>query len=449
MLGVDSIVANIGKGLERPVGDPSPRIFAGLNQVNMKAEIITIGDELLIGQVVDTNSAWMATQLNANGIDVRQITSISDSRLHILHTLAEAGNRARVVLISGGLGPTRDDITKQTLCEYFDTHLVTDEEALADLTAFFNRRGMTLTDLNRQQAEMPAVCTSIPNPVGTARGMWFEKENTIYISMPGVPFEMKTMMTDHVLPTLKKRFPGTAVVHRTILTTGMGESFLAARIEPWENSLPGYIKLAYLPQPGIVRLRITARGCHEDKLKKEVDALADRLYQIIPELIFGEGDDKLESVTGQMLLALNQTLSTAESCTGGTIAQKITSVAGSSAWFKGSVVAYANEIKQEILGVAATTLEEQGAVSEEVVRQMAEGIRRITRTHWAVSVSGIAGPDGGTAEKPTGTTWIAVAGPDGTTAMKFLFGDNRERNITRASMAALNLLRLRIGRLGK
>lgn len=413
----------------------------------MKAEIITIGDELLIGQVIDTNSAWMATQLNATGIDVRQITSISDSRLHILHTLAEAGNRARVVLISGGLGPTRDDITKQTLCEYFNTDLVVDEQALADITVFFQRRGMALTELNRRQAEMPAVCTSIPNPVGTARGMWFEKENTIYISLPGVPFEMKTMMTDYVLPALKKRFPGTAVVHRTLLTTGLGESFLAARIEQWENSLPGYIKLAYLPQPGIVRLRISARGCHEEKLRQEVDDLADRLYQIIPELIFGEGDETPESVTGRMLLARHHTLSTAESCTGGTIAQKITSVAGSSAWFKGSVVAYANEVKQEMLGIEASTLEEHGAVSEPVVIQMAEAIRRLNRTHWAVSVSGIAGPDGGTAEKPTGTVWIAVAGPDGTTTAKFLFGDNRERNVTRAAVAALNMLRLRIGRL--
>lgn len=410
----------------------------------MIAEIITIGDELLIGQVVDTNSAWMATQLNAIGIDVRQITSISDSRQHILHTLTEAGSRADVILISGGLGPTRDDITKQTLCEYFDTSLVMNNEALADITSFFERRGIAMTDLNRRQAELPASCTPIKNPVGTARGMWFEKSNTIYVSMPGVPFEMKTIMSDYVLPTLRQRVPGTAVVHRTILTTGLGESFLADRISRWEDSLPGYIKLAYLPQPGIVRLRLTGRGTNETLLKKEVDDLAEKLYTLIPKLIFGEGDETLESVVGKLLLARTHTLSTAESCTGGAIAQKITSVPGSSSYFKGSVVAYANEIKQQILCVDGETLSNAGAVSEEVVRQMAEGARKLLGTDWAVSVSGIAGPDGGSPEKPVGTVWIAVAGADGTTAAKFLFGDNRERNIIRASIAALNMLRLRI-----
>lgn len=410
----------------------------------MKAEIITIGDELLIGQVIDTNSAWMAAQLNTIGVDVKQITSIADTRLQILHTLAEAGNRARVVLISGGLGPTRDDITKQTLCEYFNTNLIIDESALADITAFFARRGISMTELNRKQSEMPALCTSIPNPVGTARGMWFEKENTIYISMPGVPFEMKTIMTDYVLPALKKRFSNTAVVHRTILTTGLGESFLAARIEAWENSLPGYIKLAYLPQPGIVRLRLTARGCHEDKLQKEINTLTENLYNLIPELIFGEGTETLEGVIGKLLLSKKQTMATAESCTGGSIAQKITSVAGSSAYYKGSVVAYSNEIKQQVLNINHELLARNGAVSREVVEQMAQGACRVLNTNWAISVSGIAGPDGGTVEKPVGTVWIGVAGPDGVTAQKFLFGDNRERNIVRATVAALNMLRSKI-----
>ncbi|HAQ64968.1 MAG TPA: competence/damage-inducible protein A [Bacteroidales bacterium] len=410
----------------------------------MKAEIITIGDELLIGQVIDTNSAWMAAQLNAIGVDVKQITSIADARLQILHALSEAGNRARIVLISGGLGPTRDDITKQTLCEYFDTNLIVDESALADITAFFARRGISMTELNRKQSEMPAVCTSIPNPAGTARGMWFEKDNTIFISMPGVPFEMKTIMTDYVLPALKKRFPNTAVVHRTILTTGLGESFLAARIEAWENSLPGYIKLAYLPQPGIVRLRLTARGCHEDKLQKEIDTLIEKLYGLIPELIFGEGTETLEGVIGKLLLSKKQTMATAESCTGGSIAQKITSVSGSSAYYKGSVVAYSNEIKQQVLNVDHESLAQNGAVSREVVEQMAQGACRVLNTNWAISVSGIAGPDGGTEEKPVGTVWIGVAGPDGVTSQKFLFGDNRERNNIRATIAALNMLRSKI-----
>ncbi|PKP27402.1 MAG: damage-inducible protein CinA, partial [Bacteroidetes bacterium HGW-Bacteroidetes-22] len=288
------------------------------------------------------------------------------------------------------------------------------------------------------------VCTSIPNPAGTARGMWFEKDNTIFISMPGVPFEMKTIMTDYVLPALKKRFPNTAVVHRTILTTGLGESFLAARIEAWENSLPGYIKLAYLPQPGIVRLRLTARGCHEDKLQKEIDTLIEKLYGLIPELIFGEGTETLEGVIGKLLLSKKQTMATAESCTGGSIAQKITSVSGSSAYYKGSVVAYSNEIKQQVLNVDHESLAQNGAVSREVVEQMAQGACRVLNTNWAISVSGIAGPDGGTEEKPVGTVWIGVAGPDGVTSQKFLFGDNRERNNIRATIAALNMLRSKI-----
>lgn len=410
----------------------------------MKAEIITIGDELLIGQVIDTNSAWMASQLSLIGIDVKQITTIADTRLQILHTLSEAGNRARIVLISGGLGPTSDDITKQTLCEYFDTHLIVDEAALEDITAFFKRRGIPLTELNRKQSEIPAGCIPIPNPVGTARGMWFEKENTIYISMPGVPFEMKSIMNDYVLPSLKKRFPNTIVIHRTILTSGLGESFLADRIEKWEKSLPGYIKLAYLPQPGIVRLRLTARGCHEDKLQKEIDTLTESLYGLIPELIFGEDSETLEGVIGELLLSKRQTLATAESCTGGSISQKITSIAGSSAYYKGSVVAYANEIKQKVLHIDKETIIQYGAVSKEVVEKMAQGACSVFNTDWAVSVSGIAGPDGGTEEKPVGTVWIGVAGPDGITAQKFLFGDNRERNITRATVAALQMLRKRI-----
>lgn len=408
----------------------------------MKAEIITIGDELLIGQVIDTNSAWMATQLNKIGIDVRQITSIPDSRVHILHALTEAGNRARVVLISGGLGPTRDDITKQTLCEFFDTVLAPDQDALADITALFAKRGYPMTELNLRQADMPEACNSIPNPVGTARGMWFEKENTIYVSMPGVPFEMKQMMTDHVLPALRLRNKGTSVVHRTILTTGVGESFLAARIETWENSLPAYIKLAYLPQPGMVRLRLTARGCHEEKLTSEVASLVDKLYTLIPEYIFGEEPDTLEEVTGRLLLRHGQTLATAESCTGGAIASRITTVPGSSSWYKGSVVAYANQVKEQVLGVEKETLEKHGAVSEPVVIQMAQNARQLLHTDWALSVSGIAGPDGGTPEKPVGTVWIAVSGPKATQAAKFQFGDNRERNIVRATVAALNMLRV-------
>lgn len=410
----------------------------------MKAEIITIGDELLIGQVIDTNSAWMAEQLNQIGINVHQITSISDQSQHILKTLKEAGNRARIVLITGGLGPTRDDITKDALCQYFATRLVLNQEALADVMRFFEKRNIAITELNRKQAELPEDCKSIPNPIGTARGMWFEKDNTVYVSMPGVPFEMKQMMLTSILPLLKEKFSLATVIHKTILTTGLGESFLAARIEEWEDNLPAGIKLAYLPQPGIVRLRLTGKSCHADKLKNDITDHSNKLKALIPDLIFGEDQDTMEKVVGEKLKAKEESLSTAESCTGGYIAHLITSIPGSSTWYNGSIVSYSNNAKSTLLDVPHELLDKHGAVSKEVVEVMAKNVREKLKTTWSIAVSGIAGPDGGTIEKPVGTVWIAIAGPNLVYSEQFLFGDNRERNIRRSAIAALNLLRIRL-----
>ena len=410
----------------------------------MNCEIITIGDELLIGQVIDTNSAWMAEQLNQVGIRVAQITSISDQREHILTTLKEAAARADLIFMTGGLGPTRDDITKTTLCEYFNTHLVFNEDAFDNIKRIFKTRGFRLTELNRAQAEVPENCTMLLNINGTAPGMWFEKEEKIYISMPGVPFEMKALMTDNILPRLA-HFSPTSIRHRTILTQGVGESFLAAQIETWETALPPFIKLAYLPQPGIVRLRLTASGTDKTLLEQTLTEETNKLYALIPQYIFGEGEDTLELIVGRLLKKHNYTMATAESCTGGYIAHLITSIPGSSAYFKGSVVAYANEIKEQILGVSPQTIEKNGAVSAETVFEMAAGIIKQFNTDCAIAVSGIAGPDGGTEEKPVGTIWICVLTRGGAETRKFTFGDHRGRNIRRTAMAALDMLRVQLG----
>lgn len=406
----------------------------------MKAEIITIGDELLIGQVIDTNSAWMAEQLNLYGIKVAQITSISDSREHILSTLSEAATRADIIIMTGGLGPTRDDITKNTLCEFFNTNLIFSQETYENIERIFGSRGFKMTPLNRAQAEVPERCTPLLNTNGTAPGMWFEEKGKIYISLPGVPFEMKALMTDHVLPRLQE-LSRISIVHRTILTQGVGESFLAAKIEAWETDLPPFIKLAYLPQPGIVRLRLSASGPDCSLLESAMNERTDELYKLIPEYIFGEGEDSLEQIDGKLLKQHGFTLATAESCTGGYIAHLITSISGSSAYFKGSVVAYSNEIKENILGVSSQTISKYGAVSEETVFEMAAGIIRMFKVNCAIAVSGIAGPEGGTDEKPVGTVWICVLTPKGAETRKFTFGEHRGRNIRRAALAALDMLR--------
>jgi nicotinamide-nucleotide amidase len=411
----------------------------------METEIINIGNELLIGQVVNTNASWMAEQLNMAGFWVERTTVIPDESEQILAALHEAQSRSSIVLVTGGLGPTRDDITKEVLCRFFNTKLVFHKEAFRDVENLFKIRGIRISDLNRKQAELPENCISIPNQNGTARGMWFKKTDknrkTDFIFMPGVPFEMKPMLKDYVIPALQKNYTQKNIYHKTILTQGIGESFLSEIIEEWENSLPENISLAYLPQPGLVRLRLTGKGDDETIVKKKVEAEVTSLLKIIPEYIYGFNEDRLEVIVGDLLQKKSSTLATAESCTGGYIAHLVTCVPGSSKYYKGSIIAYDNEIKENELGVKHETLMKSGAVSEEVVTEMAEGIRKKFNTDYAIATSGIAGPDGGTPEKPVGTTWIAIASPGKTVAYRYLFGEERERNIRKTALQALNLLR--------
>ncbi|MEW6467279.1 MAG: competence/damage-inducible protein A [Bacteroidota bacterium] len=416
----------------------------------MLAEIITIGDELLIGQVVDTNSAWMGQQLNLAGISVRQITSVSDDPGHIVSTLDQARLRADLILMTGGLGPTKDDITKHTLCAYFKTQLVFSDEVYEQVKALFASLGKEVTAINRKQAEVPAACRIIPNRKGTAPGMWFEQDGKIFISMPGVPYEMKAMMSGLVIPALKERFELPHIIHKTILTQGVGESFLSEIIAEWENSLgEEQIKLAYLPSPGQVRLRMSLTGTDRKKMEEALARKTAELGKLISRYIYGEEEygaerETLAHVAGRLLRERKQSVCTAESCTGGYIAHLITSVPGSSDYYYGSVIAYANQVKVEQLGVDEQVLREKGAVSRETVEQMAEGARKKFNTDYALAVSGIAGPDGGTPDKPVGTVWIAVASAKGVVAEQFLFGKDRERNIQKAAQAALNMLRKEI-----
>lgn len=408
----------------------------------MKAEIITIGDEILIGQIVDTNSAWMGQQLNLLGIEVYQVTSVHDDHDHIIHAIDNAAKHAELVLITGGLGPTKDDITKKCLCEYFNTELVFHPEVLEHVQSLLSSRNVVINQLNRDQALLPANCKVLHNPVGTASGMWFEKDGTIFISMPGVPFEMEAIMTDEVFPRLKQLGISQSIVHKTVLTIGLPESMLAEKIEKWEDALPENIKLAYLPSPMMVRLRLSAYGTNELALKHEIEKQVEELQSIIPDAIFGYDNDNLGIAIGRMLIASGKTMVTAESCTGGSIAQFITSNSGSSAYFKGGVVAYSNEIKSKILQVPGEIIEKHGAVSQEVAELMAVGALKTLDADYSVATTGIAGPDGGSDEKPVGTVWIAVAGPDGVFSKKYVFKHNRERNIIRSTHTALNMLRI-------
>ena len=407
----------------------------------MKAEIISIGDEILIGQITNTNAAWLGEQMNLIGFSVVQMTTIPDDREHILKMLKASSERADLILITGGLGPTKDDITKESLCEYFDVPLKLNDNALADVQELFRKRGWELNELNKKQAELPENAIPLKNKNGTAPGMWFEQNGRIYVSMPGVPFEMKPMITGEVIPRLKEKLDTDTLYHKTVLTQGMGESWLSEKISDWEDNLPENIKLAYLPQPGIVRLRLSAVGDDKEKLEKQVDREIEKLKKLIPGLIFGYNDDKLEEIVGQLLRKKNASLSTAESCSGGYIAHLITSIPGSSDYYKGSVISYSNEVKEKELGVSAEDLKNQGAVSEEVVRQMSAGVQNKLHTDYAISTSGIAGPEGGTDEKPVGTIWIALATPDKVMAKKFQFGDHRGRNIRKTALEALNMLR--------
>jgi nicotinamide-nucleotide amidase len=413
----------------------------------MEVEIITIGDEILIGQIVDTNSAFIGQQLNLNGLSVKQISSVSDNREHIIKALDLAKERADVILITGGLGPTKDDITKKTLCEYFKTTMRFDESVYEDVVNIFAQYGKEVTPVNKLQAEVPAICEVIRNKNGTAPGMWFNMDGKIYVSMPGVPYEMKALMKDQIIPKLKSLFNLPAIIHKTVLTQGIGESTLSELISDWEDSLAANnIKLAYLPSPGMVRLRLSTTGESKKKLNEAVDRKIELLKEIIGEYIYGyeiygEEKETLEMIVGKMLKEKNKTLSTAESCTGGYISHLITKVPGSSKYYIGSVISYAYEIKEKELGVSHDIILNHGAVSQPVVEQMAKRIREKFKTDYSISASGIAGPDGGTDEKPVGTVWIAIAAPDRVVSRKFLFGNHRERNIQKTADAALKMLK--------
>jgi nicotinamide-nucleotide amidase len=410
----------------------------------MKAEIITIGDELLIGQTIDTNSAWIGTELSLAGFDIQRKISIHDNTIDILKALTDVLGKTDVVIITGGLGPTSDDITKPALCEFFNTRLVMNNVVLTMIEKMMTRRNFPMNENNRKQADVPETCTVLTNAAGTAPGMWFEKNGTIFISMPGVPYEMKYIMGEHVLPMLKKRFTSQVIIHRNIMTYGTSEAQLAELLVEFEAGLPADIKLAYLPSSGINKLRLTGSGKSYKNVSDLLDKHVGKLYSIIPELIYGENEESLEAVTGKLLVAKKKTVCTAESCTGGNIAHLITTIPGSSSYFKGSVVAYDNSIKTGLLGIPTVLIEREGAVSEPVVRSMAENSRALFNADYSVATSGIAGPDGGTDEKPVGTLWIAVSSHSGTVAEKHTYGMDRILNITRFSFVALNLLRKEI-----
>jgi nicotinamide-nucleotide amidase len=406
----------------------------------MFVEIITIGDELLIGQVIDTNSAWMGKELNNVGFEVIRVTSVRDREDEILEAVDAAMKRVDVVLMTGGLGPTKDDITKYTLCKYFGTELVFSEMVFENIKRILANR-ITMNPLNKAQALVPKdYCTVINNRVGTASVSWFEKNGKVLVSMPGVPQEMKTNMSEEVIPRLCARLKMGAIVHKTYTVKNYPESALAIALTDWEDQLPECIKLAYLPKSGIVRLRLTGRGNNEDEINNLVLKEGAKLYDILGENVLDENDSPLEEIVGSMLKERSLTLSTAESCTGGNIATRITSVPGCSAYFKGSVVAYSNEIKKELLQVSEDTLNKFGAVSEEVVKEMVNGAMNSLKTDCAVAVSGIAGPDGGTAEKPVGTVWVAAAYGKTILTLKQEVDFGRELNVERATNNALLLL---------
>lgn len=406
----------------------------------MFAEIITVGDELLIGQVTDTNSAWMGRELNKAGIEIIRITSVRDRAAEITEAVDAAMKRADIVLMTGGLGPTKDDITKQTLCDYFHTKLVFSEDVFENVKRVLAGR-IPMNGLNKSQAMVPEDCLVINNRVGSASVSWFERNGKVLVSMPGVPQEMTTVMSEEVIPRLCRKFGTDVIVHRTFTVQNYPESVLAEKLEPWETALPACIKLAYLPKPGLVRLRLTGRGQHKEEIEAWIAAEGAKLRVILQEDILDEEDTPVENLVGELLRKKKLTLSTAESCTGGSIAARITSVAGSSAYFKGSVVAYSNEVKMEMLHVPVETLEKYGAVSEETVIEMVKGAMNALKTDCAVATSGIAGPGGGTKEKPVGTVWIAAAYKNEIRTMKQETNRGREMNIERAGNNALLLLR--------
>jgi nicotinamide-nucleotide amidase len=411
---------------------------SAMQEVN--ASIITIGDELLIGQTIDTNSAFIAQELNKVGIWVKRRVAVGDVKQEILDALAHQSGDCQLVIITGGLGPTADDITKPTLCEFFNTELREDEGALQNVTEIFKKIGRPLTERNKKQAEVPASCIVLPNKRGTAPGMWFSTGGCVFISLPGVPHEMRGLILDAVIPKLKEQFSLPSVLHRTLLTAGQGESQIADLLMSFEEALPTHIKLAYLPAYGLVKLRLTGRSANREELEKELDAQFNALQTLVAEWMVSDQDIPLQEAVNELLREKGKTLSTAESCTGGYIAHLITSIAGSSDVFQGSVVSYANEVKQDLLGVRDETLKAHGAVSEETVKEMVKGVLNSAHSDYAIATSGIMGPGGGSEAKPVGMVWIAVGNAHEIEATKFNFRFDRKRNIELTAHAALTML---------
>ncbi|WP_436515869.1 competence/damage-inducible protein A [Ekhidna sp. To15] len=408
-----------------------------------KAIIISIGDEILYGQTLDTNSHWISGELDRLGIRVHKKVTISDTREVILENIKEAEENADIVLITGGLGPTNDDLTKPCLAEYFNTPLVRNEEAYANIKAMFEKAGWEMTESNEEQADLPANCKAINNPIGTASGMWFDSGSKVIVSMPGVPFEMKHMMSETVLPRLKEQFVMDGIFHRMIRTIGIGESKLAEIIKEWETNLPKEIKLAYLPTMGAVKLRLTTDDDSEAMQKKVQDQI-DAVLPLIEKYVYGFDKEEVSEAIGRILKESNQTLAIAESCTGGYLSHQVTSIAGSSHWFRGSMVPYSNDLKRDLLGVDQKILDTDGAVSEAVVLALAENVRKTLKSDVGVSVSGVAGPGGGSEEKPVGTVWIGYSDKNKSVAKKFRFIRDREINIKYSAIAALNMIRINL-----
>ena len=412
----------------------------------MKAAIVTIGDEILIGQIVDTNSAFIAKSLDRIGVEVHEMISISDDKQHILDTFQKFQNKVDLVLITGGLGPTKDDVTKKTFCDYFEDELIVDQAVLAHVTklieGFYKR---TITQINKDQALVPSKCTVLHNEVGTAPGMWMKKENTVFISLPGVPFEMKYLVENEIIPKVVREYKRPYILHKTIMTYGRGESAVAEQIEDWENNLPEFIKLAYLPAPGRVRLRLTARGTDKEFLEKSIEENVVSLTGIIGDIIVGFDDDEtLETVVGRLLKQQKKTISTAESCTGGNIAQLLTSVSGASNYFKGSVVSYATETKISVLGLSEELIHKYSVVSAEVAKEMAINIRNMMKTDYGIATTGNAGPTKGDSNAEVGSVFIALATPNEVIVEEFNFGQPREKVIDRATNKSMEILRKEI-----
>jgi len=411
----------------------------------MKLEIITIGDEILIGQTIDTNSAWMAENLNAMGVRIQRIHSISDEAEEIVSTLEEAFTRVDLVLLTGGLGPTNDDITKKTLSDHFQMPLCMNEDILTEITAYFSAKGKEMLQVNKDQALLPLGARIIRNRKGTASGMWFERDGKVAVSMPGVPYEMEHLMESSVLTMIKERFKTQSVFHHTVMTFGEGESFIAERVKEWEAGLfKTGVKLAYLPSPGIVKMRLSAFGEDENETKERVMTQVASLQTLISELIYGHNEESMEEVVSKLLLAKGMKIATAESCTGGYIAHLLTSIPGSSEYYEGSVCTYSYTSKTDLLCIDSSLLVNKGAVSGEVVEGMAQGIFKLFKTDYSIAVSGIAGPGGGTDDKPVGTVWMSAGTKDSLVTKRFQFGKNRGFNIRMTALHALNLIRLSI-----